>query len=91
MKKKKIGQGITKHERATLQKWYFDQRACPSQKDGIAWFDNQYHRQLRQATLSVSLSDRLQYLDAPTSLPTTSQRIRASQWPILEQILFQWQ
>ncbi|CCU76668.1 putative jerky protein [Blumeria hordei DH14] len=80
-----------KHERATLQKWYFDQRSHSTEKDRIAWLDNQYHRQLRQVKVSVSLSDRLQYPDVPTSLPTTSQRMRAPQWPILEQILFRWQ
>ncbi|CCU75190.1 unnamed protein product [Blumeria hordei] len=60
-------QGIKRHERVTVRKWYSDQRLRLTQMDCISCLTNQYHRQLRQATVSVSLSDHFQYLDVPTS------------------------
>lgn len=82
------GSGISDEQRLALRKWYYQQDFRPSQKHCIEWFTTQYQRQLRQSTVSETLSNRWKHLD---SEQPTSSRQQSGQWPILEAVLHDWQ
>ena len=62
--------GISNLERKAIRSWTFSQQPQPRQKAIIAWFEAEFGRKLSQSTVSESLDDRFQYLDA--ALPATS-------------------
>ena len=82
--------GISDEQRRALRAWYRSQPSTVRQIDAIEWFEKQYHRRLRQSTVSESLSPRYTYLDSDTLSQPNAQRLRQPQWPILDAILFEW-
>jgi len=89
---------ISNAQRRSLRQW-FQQRAGRARHiDAIDWFEKEYGYRVRQSTVSESLSERYTYLDlnqpqaeSVNASSLSAFRQRAPQWPILEQILFQWQ
>jgi hypothetical protein len=83
--------GISHVERKAIRSWTFSQHPRPRQKAIVAWFEAEFARKLSQSTISESLDDRFQHLDAEAPLSNTAYRVRAAAWPILEAILYEWQ
>ena len=83
---------ITIHQRKNLRDWYQGTYPRPSQKSCIQWFKSTFDIEIKQCTVSTSLSKRFEHLDEPTAAnPATTLRSRSSHWPELEAVLFQWQ
>lgn len=82
--------GIPEEQRKALRKWYFAQHPRPRQIDCIRWFETQFKRDIRQSTVSESLSDRFKYLDTRITTSDTT-RHQSGQWPLLEALLYDWQ
>jgi hypothetical protein len=82
-------QRILLSQRQALRTWALQQHPRPSQKACISWFQTQYGRTISQSTVSESLSSHFKAID--TSANTARSRLRAGQWPDLENLLFLWQ
>lgn len=80
---------ISSEERRAIRRWYSTQIPKPRQIDVIRWFEQNYGRELRQSTISESLSDRYSFLDTDAT-GSGAYRQRSAQWPILESLLFEW-
>lgn len=82
-------QPITEAQRRRLRQWVSSHQPRPSQKDCIKWFKDQFNQSISQSTVSESLSHKFNYLD---TLPDNDRvRNRAGRWPVLEDLLFQFQ
>lgn len=81
---------LSNEERQRIRRYARETRPKPRQIDIIKWFEQQYHRVIRQSTISESLSPRFSFLDTLDSAATEHYRSRAPQWPILDQILWDW-
>ena len=68
---------ISNVERQAICTYYFFQKPQPKQKDIIAWFEQQYGRKLRQATISNLLKDRYKHLDNAPAASSISFRQRS--------------
>lgn len=84
-------QAISESQKKALRAWFRQQYPKPRQRDCIPWFQNQFNQQLRPSTVSDILSNRYIHLDDDRSVPSDTYRQRHANWPILEDILYQWQ
>ena len=88
-------QAISEAQKKALRTWFRQQYPKPCQRDCIPWFESQFNQQIRPSTVSDILSDRYIYLDNRPVHPATDKhptyRQRPANWPILEDILYQWQ
>ena len=84
---------ITQAQKRALRQWARSCEKTPSQKDCIAWFQEQFNSLISQTTVSKCLGTTYDWLDNPPSTTNkdNSARNRQSHWPELEQILFNWQ
>ena len=84
---------ITQAQKRALRQWARSYEKTPSQKDCIAWFQEQFNSLISQTTVSKCLGTTYDWLDNPPSTTNkdNSARNRQSHWPELEQILFNWQ
>ncbi|KAG6300191.1 hypothetical protein E4U09_007331, partial [Claviceps aff. purpurea] len=82
---------ITVAQRRALRN-YHAQFPAVSQSSLALWFDNQFGHRPTQGTISESLSDTFKALDDTTRyLNPSATRLRAAQWPELEEALLEWQ
>ena len=84
-------QAIPDSQKKALQEWYKRQYPKPRQRDCIPWFKGQFNHQISPSTVCVILSDCYQYLDQESSSSSLSFWNRSANWPILEEILYDWQ
>lgn len=83
-------QGISDEQQKALRDWFQRQYPRPRQKDCIAWFFQQYNHRISQSTVSECTSDHYKHLDVKQP-PKKTFRQRTPNWPILEDILYNWQ
>lgn len=84
-------QPISDIQRKALRQWFQHQYPQPRQRDCMFWFKNKFNHQITQSTVSEILSDRYLYLDQGIEPSKPTFRQRTANWPILEEILFNWQ
>lgn len=84
-------QPISDIQRRALREWFQHQYPRPRQRDCILWFKEKFNHQITQSTVSEILSDRYHYLDQGIESSKPTFRQRTANWPILEEILFNWQ
>ena len=54
------------------------------------WFEATYNRSISTSSVSDILGSRFKYLDGSSRRPAATKRVRAEQWPDLEEALYQW-
>lgn len=86
---KRPNKGISDAQKKALRVFVADTRPRPSQRACVEWFNSKFDRLIDRATVSKILSSKYDYLD--TGLASIQTRPSISQWPILDQALFEWQ
>lgn len=82
-------------QRKEIRDWWHSQNPRPHQKAIVTWFFQRYGKNVSQSSICDCLSSRYEYLDnvdasvLAASRPTY--RMRNSHWPILENMLLEWQ
>ena len=84
---------ISDGQKKALRDWYHAQYPQPRQRACIPWFKEQFDHQLGLSSVCEILSKKYEYLDstAPSAASLASTKHRSSNWPLLEEALFDWQ
>ena len=85
-------QAISDSQKKALRQWYQRQYPKPRQREVIPWFKKEFNHQISASTVCEILSDRYLFLDQDIpSSSLSSSKHRTANWPILEEILYNWQ
>ena len=86
-------QAIPDSQKKALREWYYNKYPRPRQRDCVPWFKEHFDHQLSVSSVCEILSKRYDFLDrmAAASPSLSSSKHRSSNWPVLEETLYDWQ
>ena len=83
-------QVIPDSQKKALQQWYQRQYPKPCQHEVIPWFKKEFN-QISASSVCEILSDHYLFLDQDIPSSSLSSTQWTVNWPILEEILYNWQ